>query len=163
MGAFMTWLDRLSGRSARPVSRTRRWGTPRYAIKDIVHWFAKTDPDELAELRTGAEAAQRRRPKDSAAHAAVAAALIASVRAGVTDDLDEDAVQAIAAAEQALALAPRDPFVKAIAAPALVYDDPERALDLLAAARLKLGSRLPFALARAAEEGPRRPTRIDET
>jgi hypothetical protein len=150
----MAWFERLNrpGRTKKPV------GAPRAVkLKTTPGWFAEERPERLSAMRLSAERARRKRPKDPWAHAAFAAALIAGIRAGLTDDLHEDALAALEAADRALRLAPADPFIKALAAPALVRADPARAADLFTEARRKLGRRLPETLVRAAEEGARRP------
>ena len=126
-------------------------------LRAAASWFGEDEPDRLAAMRITAEKARRKRPRDPWAHAAFATALVAGVRAGLTDDLHEDALAALEAAETALALAPADPHIMALAAPALAQDDPPRAAELYAQAKRKLGSRLPDQLSRAAKEGARRP------
>lgn len=151
----MTWFQRLVRTKKRKAPRGGR--APSMKLRSATGWFAEEQPDRLAAMRAVAEKARRKRPRDAWAHAAFATALLAGVRAGHTDDLHEDALDALDAAEKALALAPADPYIMALAAPALAKDDPLRAAELFAQARRKLGARLPETLARAATEGARRP------
>lgn len=122
-------------------------------LRDV---FSDGDPKSLARLRRDAELAVHERPRDPLAHAALACALVAAVRAGLTDDLDEDAALAEAAAVQALHLAPRDPSIMVLCAPALAFRDGEAAADLIKAASKSL-NRLPPSLHLAAVEGAVRP------
>jgi hypothetical protein len=158
----MVWMERLL-RPAKPRRNTRALRAlsrplPRMTLRAAPSWFGEERPERLAAMRVTAEKARRKRPKDPWAHAAFATALIAGVRAGLTDDLHEDALAALEAAERALALAPADPHIMALAAPALAQDDPPRAAELFAAAKRKLGNRLSEELGRAAREGARRPS-----
>lgn len=148
----MAWFERLV-RQAKPSARR----APSMKLRAATGWFSEQRADRLTAMRVTAEKARRKRPRDAWAHAAFATALVAGVRAGLTDDLHEDALAALEAAERALTLAPSDPYIMALAAPALVRDDPPRAAELFAKARRKLGSRLPDTLAKAAQEGARRP------
>jgi hypothetical protein len=156
----MAWMDRLIGRkktgvrSAGPRALSK---APSMKLRAATGWFAEERPEKLTAMRLAADKARRKRPKDAWAHAAFATALVAGVRAGHTDDLHEDALAALQSAETALTLAPADPYIMALAAPALVRDDPPRAAELFAKARRKLGTRLPDTLVRAAVEGARRP------
>jgi len=156
----MAWMERLIGRKktiARPAQRRKPSRAPSMRLRAAMSWFAEERPEKLTAMRLAAEKARRKRPKDPWAHAAFATALVAGVRAGHTDDLHEDALAALESAETALTLAPADPYIMALAAPALVRDDPPRAAELFAKARRKLGARLPETLAQAAAEGARRP------
>ena len=127
---------------------------------DLTHalgWFESLSCDELGTLRQSTDIARHTQPRNAKAHAAFAAASIAAVRAGFTDDLDEDVSVARAAAETALGLAPKEPLVMALSAPALADLDPDRAKSLLADAQRELGGRIPASLLKAAEEGAKRP------
>lgn len=134
----------------------RKTKAKKFRTDRLRHVFADTDPRSLARLRQEAELAVHERPRDPMAHTALACALVASIRAGVTDDLDEDATLAEAAASQALHLAPRNPDVMALCAPALAFRDAASAEDLIRAAGKSL-RKLPQSLHLAAREGAVRP------
>jgi len=155
----MTWVERLMGPRRAPRARPAKLAAAE-ASSDLTRaltWFEPLSYDELGTLRQSADIARHTQPRNAKAHAAFAAASIAAVRAGFTDDLDEDVSVARAAAETALGLAPKEPLVMALSAPALAALDPDRAKSLLADARRKLGGRIPASLLKAAEEGARRP------
>jgi hypothetical protein len=150
----MTWVDRIMGPRRAPRSRVAK--TP-IDLTAALGWFDCMSCEELGALRHSADIARHLQPKNASAHAAFAAASIAAVRAGYTDDLDEDVSAARSAAMLALGLAPKEPLIMALSAPALAGDDPSRAEALMTAARRKLGKKLPASLIKAAEEGARRP------
>lgn len=154
MALFGTLFRKKNHPRRRPKSRVSQSAVN---LRGALNWFGEARPELLDAMRERAGRARRRKPKDAWAHAAFASALIASVRAGLTDDLHEDAIAAHEAAEKALALAPKNPSIMALAAPALALEDPQRAATLIQQAKRKLGRRIPAALAKAAEEGARRP------
>jgi hypothetical protein len=122
-------------------------------LSDALHWFDGMNRDELGAVRYSMDIARHIQPRNAKAHAAFAAASIAAARAGLCEDLSDDVALACRAAETALELAPDDPMIMALSAPALVDENPVRAQALFKMAHAKLGKRVPRALAKAASEG----------
>jgi len=135
----------------------KRTKSKKFRIDRLYHVFSDKDPKSLDRLRREAELAVHERPRDPIAHTALACALVAAIRAGLTDDLDEDATLAEAAAAQALHLAPGNGAVMALCAPALAFRDASAAADLIESAG-KFRAKLPASLHLAAVEGAVRPS-----
>jgi hypothetical protein len=109
--------------------------------------------DELGAVRYSMDIARHIQPRNAKAHVAFAAASIAAARAGFCDEPGDDVALARQAAETALTLAPDDPLIMALCAPAIAGENPARAQALFKKAHAKLGKRVPLALAKAASEG----------
>lgn len=141
MGAIMGW---------------RLFGRPRLSMGDVMTWLGAERPADIHRQRARAEAAIAAHPHDPLAHIALATALIAAVRSGVTDDRDEDAALAIHAARRALALKPREPMVRALAAVAIAHENEVEARGLVETINRRELQAVPR-LVEALQDGLRRP------